>query len=84
MENHCLNFFQIFICPNQSPIKRLHFVAGLDVTLNRETAIKLCVSKAHLNAQACVENGGYGSLFMSLPFSSPFPAPHAFPPVDTN
>lgn len=78
MENHCLNFFQIFIGPNWSPVERFNFVAGLDLTLNCETAIKLCFSKAYLNAQACVEKWGYRSLscvfLFPLPFLHPLPS----------
>lgn len=78
IENHCLNFSS----PNQSSIRRFHFVAGLDLPLNCGTAIKPCVSKAHLNAQACEENWGYSALCVFLS-STPFPAPPAFLLVDT-
>lgn len=40
----------------KSPIKRFNFVTALDLTLNWEIAIKLCVAKAHLNARVYVEN----------------------------
>jgi len=56
MENHCLNFSQMFVGPNQSPIKRSDFVAGLDLIPNCETGVKLFVSKAYLNVQTGVEN----------------------------
>lgn len=56
MGKHCLNLFKIFIGSNQSLIKRFNFVARLNLPLNCETAINLCVSKAHLSAQVCVEN----------------------------
>lgn len=70
-EKCCLNIFQIFIGSNQSIIKRFNFVTGLNLPLNCETAINLCVSKAHLSAQSCVGNWGYSSLscvFPSLAF----------------
>lgn len=79
-EKPCLNLFQIFTGSNQSIIKRYNFVTGLNLPLNCETAINLCVSKAHLSAQSCVENWGYSSLqcvFSSLAFLHHLP-------VDTN
>ena len=72
----------MFVGPNQSPIKRSDFVAGLDLIPNCETGVKLFVSKAYLNVQTGVENWGYSSLCVFL-FPLPLLQP-CLPPVDTS